>query len=90
MLRCRHSHVAGIHKSLDLVLKRKAIGAEALGVQRDTVLGERYPNLKQLLKTLTALRMQVAQKTLAGESMEMLGIRPHQAPLRPAYPGTIA
>jgi len=24
------------------------------------------------------------------ESMEMLGIRPHQAPLRPAYPGTIA
>jgi hypothetical protein len=72
MLRFRHSHVAGIHKSLDLILKRKAIGAEALGVQRDTVLGERYPNLKQLLETLTTLRMQVAQKTLAGPGSEDL------------------
>ncbi len=55
---------------LDFVLRRKAIGAEALAVQRDSVLGDRYPDLKPMLQELTSLRMQIAQKTLAGPSSE--------------------
>jgi hypothetical protein len=52
--------------ALDLVLRRKAIGAEALAAQRDAVLGGQYPALVPRLKDLSLLRRQIAQKTLAG------------------------
>ncbi len=35
-----------VRAALDLVLRRKAIGAEALAAQRDAVLSGRYPALE--------------------------------------------
>jgi tetratricopeptide (TPR) repeat protein/CHAT domain-containing protein len=55
-----------VRSAFDVVLQRKAIGAEALAAQRETVLGGRYPLLGSKLRELTTLRMQIAQKTLAG------------------------
>ena len=52
--------------ALEQVLRRKAIGDEALAAQRDRVLGDQHPELGPKLRQLTALRMQIAQKTLAG------------------------
>src|SRR5262249_22047000 len=49
-----------VHAALDLVLRRKALAAEALAVQRDAVLGGNYPALEPTLRQLSALRMQVA------------------------------
>lgn len=56
----------------ELVLRRKAIGAEALASQRDAVLGGKYPTLQPKLHELTMLRMQIAQKTLTGPGTEGL------------------
>jgi len=67
---------AAIHSAIELVLRRKAIGAEALAAQRDAVLGGRYPELEPELKDLINLRMQIAQKTLAGPGHE--GLAEHQ------------
>jgi CHAT domain-containing protein len=58
--------------TLDLVLRRKAIGAEALAAQRDAVLGGKYPALEPQLREWTTLRRQIAQKTLAGPGPEGL------------------
>jgi CHAT domain-containing protein len=58
--------VAAIDAAFDLVLRRKAIGAEVLAQQRDTVLGGRYPALREQLNQLTAVRSQIAQWTLSG------------------------
>jgi CHAT domain-containing protein/tetratricopeptide (TPR) repeat protein len=55
-----------VSAALDLVLRRKAIGAEALAVQRDAVLGGRYPELADRLRQLTALRRRIAETTLSG------------------------
>ncbi|HEY7330663.1 MAG TPA: tetratricopeptide repeat protein [Gemmataceae bacterium] len=52
--------------AFDLVLRRKALGAEALGAQRDAVLGGRYPHLHQSFEQLTQLRRRIAQNTLSG------------------------
>ncbi len=52
------------------VLRRKAIGLEALAAQRDTVLGGRYPELASQLRELTSLRAQIAQQTLDGPGSE--------------------
>jgi len=49
-----------------LVLRRKAIAAEALAAQRDAVLGGKYSALAPKLHELSTLRMQIARKTLAG------------------------
>ena len=57
---------------LELVLRRKAIAAEAMGTQRDAVLGGKYPALEPKLRELAALRMQIARKTLAGPGPERL------------------
>ena len=54
----------------ELVLQRKAIGAEALAAQRDAVMGGQYPQLKSKMELLTDLRRQIAQKTLAGPGEE--------------------
>jgi len=61
---------AAVHQAFDLVLRRKAIGAEALAAQRDEVLGGHYPSLQTKLNELTALRRQIARKTLAGPGPE--------------------
>ena len=59
-----------ILRTLDLVFRRKAIGAEALAAQRDAVLGGKHPELKDKLRELTAIRMQVALKTMKGPGPE--------------------
>ena len=59
-----------VRAALDLVLRRKAIGAEALAAQRDAVLGGKYPALEPRLRELTVLRMQIAQETLTGPGEE--------------------
>ncbi|MBO3460646.1 tetratricopeptide repeat protein [Aetokthonos hydrillicola Thurmond2011] len=56
--------------ALDLVLKRKAIAAEALAVQRDAVLSGRYPTLRDKLQDLATLRMQIAYKVMAGSAVD--------------------
>jgi hypothetical protein len=48
--------------ALERVLRRKAIGAEALAAQRDAVLGGRHPHLAPRLEALTALRRQIAAR----------------------------
>jgi tetratricopeptide (TPR) repeat protein/CHAT domain-containing protein len=63
---------------LELVLRRKAIGAEALAAQRDAVLGGRYPGLEPKLRELTTLRLQIAQKMLAGPGPEGLDVHQRQ------------
>ena len=65
-----------VQAGLELVLRRKAIGAEALAAQRDAVLGGRYPALQPKLQELTTWRRQIAQKTLAGPGSE--GPEAHQ------------
>ncbi|BAZ21218.1 tetratricopeptide TPR_2 repeat protein [Kalymmatonema gypsitolerans NIES-4073] len=66
-----------VQAALNLVLRRKGIGAEALAAQRDAVLGGRYPELAPKLEKLTALRMQIAQKTLAGPP-NLQGLQEHK------------
>ena len=61
-----------VRAALDLVLRRKAIGAEALAAQRDAVLGGRYPAFKPQLREWSTLRGQIARKTLAGPGPEGL------------------
>lgn len=56
-------------------LRRKGIGAEVLAVQRDVILSGRYPALESRLRELSALRMQIAQKTLTGPGPE--GVEAH-------------
>jgi CHAT domain-containing protein len=56
--------------ALGLVLRRKAVGAESLAVQRDAVLGNKYPALRPCFQEWGALRMQIARKALAGPGPE--------------------
>jgi Uncharacterized protein conserved in bacteria len=65
-----------VRAAADLVLRRKAIGAEALAEQRDAVLGGKYPDLATNLKELNLLRMQIGQKTVAGPGAE--GLEAHR------------
>jgi tetratricopeptide (TPR) repeat protein/CHAT domain-containing protein len=64
-----HSRVA-VQSACELVLRRKAIWAEALTARRDAVLRGRYPELEPKLRELAALRMQRARATLAGPGSE--------------------
>jgi len=59
-----------VRAALALVLRRKAIGAEALSTQRDALLGGKYPHLASQLREWTTLRGQIAQKMLAGPGPE--------------------
>lgn len=63
-------------EAMDLILRRKAISAEALSAQRDAVLTGKYPELKEQLEKLTFLRMEIAKKALAGPGPE--GIETHR------------
>jgi CHAT domain-containing protein/tetratricopeptide (TPR) repeat protein len=64
--------LAGACAALELVWRRKGLGAEALAVQRDAVLGGRYPALAPRLRELTALRQRVAALALAGPGVDGL------------------
>jgi tetratricopeptide (TPR) repeat protein len=64
---------------LDVVLRRKAIAAEALATQREAVLGGRYPALASKFADLSALRMRISQKSLAGPGPE--GLAAHRKTL---------
>jgi CHAT domain-containing protein/tetratricopeptide (TPR) repeat protein len=55
-----------IRAAFALVLRRKALAAEALAAQRDAILGGRYPHLRESFDQLTQLRRIIAQKMLAG------------------------
>ena len=61
-----------VRAAADLVLRRKAIGAEALAEQRDAVLGGKYPGLSPNLKELNLLRMQIGQKTWPAQAPTVL------------------
>src|SRR5262249_50856591 len=61
----RHSSEA-VRVALDLVLRRKAVAAEALSAQRDAILGGRYPHLREALQHLTRLRKQITDRALVG------------------------
>lgn len=67
---------AAVTAGLDLMLKRKAIVAEATAAERDAILGGRYPDLEPGLRELRTLRIQIAQKTMAGPGPE--GLDAHQ------------
>jgi CHAT domain-containing protein/tetratricopeptide (TPR) repeat protein len=58
--------VIATRAAMDLVLRRKAIGTEALAIQRDTVLGGKYPALMEQLARLGTVKRQIAQKMLTG------------------------
>jgi CHAT domain-containing protein/tetratricopeptide (TPR) repeat protein len=64
---------AATAEAYDRVLCRKALAAESIAVQRDAVLGRRrYPHLARSLDELSALRQQIAARTLAGPGEEGL------------------
>lgn len=58
-----HSSEA-LQQALELVLRRKSIGMEALAVQQETLLGGRYPSLTTTVQDLGALRARIAQHIL--------------------------
>ncbi len=68
-----------VQSGLDMILRRKALGAEALAAQRDALMSDQYPALKSRLQELKELRQRLAQKTLAGPGPE--GLERHQQTL---------
>jgi CHAT domain-containing protein/tetratricopeptide (TPR) repeat protein len=64
--------LTAVRTAFGLVLRRKAIAAEATATQRDTVLGGKYPALRAQLAELAAMRMQIARASLAGPGPEGL------------------
>ena len=65
-----------VQEALDRILTRKAIAAEVLAVQRDAILTGKYPHLKNQLRAIQILRMQIARKTLSGPEKE--GLEEHK------------
>ncbi len=63
-----------VRAAMDLVLRRKAMGAEALAAQRDAVLGGKYPALLAQLQQLRMLKNQIAQTMLAGPGPEGIDV----------------
>ena len=63
---------AAVASALDLLLKRKAIVAEAMAAERDAILGGQYPDLEPELRSLKTLRAQIAQKMMSGPGPEGL------------------
>jgi CHAT domain-containing protein/tetratricopeptide (TPR) repeat protein len=57
---------AHVRRAADLVLDRKALGADLLARQREAVLSARYPELREQLERLAELRAWIAQRSLAG------------------------
>ncbi len=69
-----------IHAAFELVLRRKAIAAEAVATQRDALLGGKYPALDPKLRELIALGRQIARKTLAGLDRRVLSLTCNDLP----------
>src|SRR5262249_4647283 len=67
-----------IRAAMDLILRRKAVAAEATMVQRDAVLGGRYPALQGSLQELASLRMQITHQMLTGPGPEGPQTHRHQ------------
>lgn len=63
-----------VQSTLDFIYRRKAIIAETSAVQRETVLGNKYPHLQEKFQEISRLRMQIAQKTLNGPGPEGIDI----------------
>ena len=76
IVRCGDQSPRARQLGLQLVLRRKGLGAEALAAQRDALLGGRYPALAASLTTLTNLRMQIARRLLNGPGTE--GLATHE------------
>ena len=55
-----------IKYALNLIIRRKGIGAEALTATRDAILSGKYPEMESKLHELNILRIKIAMKTLAG------------------------
>ena len=62
--------------AMNLGFRRKGVLSEAQAVQRDAVLGGRYPHLKDKLNELRIIRNQITQRTLAGPGEE--GVEEHR------------
>src|SRR5581483_1728199 len=56
---------SAVQAAFDLVLRRKALGAEAISEQREAVLRGRYPHLEPKLRRIATLRSQIARTLLA-------------------------
>ena len=69
-----HDSATHVRTAMDLMLRRKALTAEALATQRDAILGGRYPALRSELEQLTTLRRQIARKTLEGSGVEGIAV----------------
>jgi CHAT domain-containing protein/tetratricopeptide (TPR) repeat protein len=67
---------SAVGAALDLVLRRKAIGAEVMAIQHEAILRGRYPVLESKLRELVTTRMQISQAALAGPGKE--GVATHQ------------
>jgi tetratricopeptide (TPR) repeat protein/CHAT domain-containing protein len=72
----RRDSPEAVRSLLSHVLRLKAIEAEALAIQRDAVLGGKYPKVALKLREITMLRAQIAQKILSGPGKE--GLQTHQ------------
>lgn len=59
-----------ISTAFNLVLQRKALAADALTVQRDTILRGKYRHLQPQLQKLAIIRSRLAQRMLAGPNQE--------------------
>jgi CHAT domain-containing protein/tetratricopeptide (TPR) repeat protein len=67
-----------VRAALDLVLRRKAVLAEALAAQRDAVLSGKYPRIKLQMDEWVIMRRQIARKSLAGPGPEGLAAHRRQ------------
>lgn len=70
VVKFRSTYPSMVNEALDVVLRRKAIGVDALAVQREVILRGRYPHLESELRQLNALRGQISQKKLSGPGPE--------------------
>jgi tetratricopeptide (TPR) repeat protein/CHAT domain-containing protein len=52
------------YSAFNVVLQRKALGAEALAIQRDAILGGKYPELRTKLKELRSIQMLLARRVM--------------------------
>ena len=67
VLRYLHDDQETVNSALDLVLQRKAIGAEALANQRDVFLRGWYPiEARSKIIELNSIRSQIGRLTMAG------------------------
>lgn len=58
------------NRAWEFVLRRKGLSAEVLALQRETILGGRYPQLQPRLEKLLKLRQRIGQKAFAGPGLE--------------------